>query len=153
GIALHAITIGDAERAAQREALAQRAQVAQPQLRIVAAADPDHAVELDRLRALQAGRAGGRVDRAGDRRIATHQRVAAEQAVGLYRQRTAGAVGDEADRTHRHHRQHQRAGEDADVAGGQVATQLPPGEAEGVHAATAGAAAGGWTPSPPRPSP
>src|SRR3546814_11001395 len=58
------------------------------------------------------------------------------QAVGLDRQRALGAVGDEADRGYCDHRQRQRGDEDADIPRGEVAAQLPPRQAQQLHAST-----------------
>src|SRR3546814_4507876 len=63
-------------------------------------------------------------------------RVAAEQAVGLDRQRALGAVGDEADRGYCDHRQRQRGDEDADIPRSEVAAQLPPRQTQQLHAST-----------------
>jgi hypothetical protein len=131
-----ALGIGDAELPAQREAVAERAQLAEFQLRGVALPETDHRRQFDGLGACQPIGLRGVADLAGDGRVAAHHCIAAEQSIGFDRQRAAGAIGDETDRSHRDHRQHQRGDEDADVAGGEVASQLAPGEREQLHADT-----------------
>src|SRR5690606_24821395 len=98
-----------------------------------AAAGADDGGQFDPLRALQSGCVRGFGDRARDGGIPANHGIAAEQGVGLQRQRALGAIGDEADRGHGDDREHQRRREDAHVAGGDVPAQLAPGESGGPH--------------------
>src|SRR3546814_7467746 len=76
-----AACIVDKEASAQREAFAQRTQVAQAQRRVAALADADHAAELDRLGVRQPRCARRLAQQTCDRLGTAHHRVAAAPAV------------------------------------------------------------------------
>jgi len=123
--------IDQAEAAAQRISRPQRANLGELEL----PAGARHRTEAQHLAGTQSRRLGPLPCGLADRLVGAQHRIAAEQAVGLERQRAFGAIGDESDGRDRGDGEHQRREQHTQLARGEVAPQQAPGEWQGGRGA------------------